>query len=261
MTTHLIEGLAVEVEGDGPAIVCVHGLGGTSNTWTPLLPALRGRRIVRIDLPGSGRSASIAGELSIGSMADAVEAVCRHLDVTAAVFLGHSMGTIVCQHVATRNPSLVTGLALFGPLLCPPDAGRPGILARADKSATGGIAALQEIADAIVAAATSRETRETRPAVLALVRESVMRQTPHGYAQSCAALAGAQAAPIDQIKVPTLLVTGDQDGVAPPAAVDAMAGRIEGSRMVVLAGCGHWTPFEKPLECARELDQFLRPAN
>lgn len=261
MTTHLIEGLAVEVEGDGPVVVCVHGLGGTSNTWTPLLPALRGRRIVRIDLPGSGRSASTTGELGIDTMADAVEAVCRHLDVTEAVFLGHSMGTIVCQHVAIRNPALVTGLALFGPLLCPPDAGRPGILARADKAATGGIAALQEIADAIVAAATSRETRETQPAVLALVRESVMRQTPQGYAQSCAALAGAQAAPIEQIEVPTLLVTGDQDGVAPAAAVEAMAGRIAGSRMVVLAGCGHWTTFEKPLECARELDQFLRPAN
>lgn len=261
MTTHLIEGLAVEVEGEGPAVVCVHGLGGTSNTWTPLLPALQGRRIVRIDLPGSGRSTLPDAELSIDSMADAVESVCRQLGVTDALFLGHSMGTIVCQHVATRSPSLVAGLVLFGPLLCPPDAGRAGILARADKAMTGGTAAMQEIADAIVAGATSRETKETQPAVLALVRESVMRQAPEAYARSCAALARAQAAPVEQIAVPTLLVTGDQDGVAPAAAVEAMAARIAGSRMLVLAGCGHWTTYERPLECRHELNQFLHAAN
>jgi pimeloyl-ACP methyl ester carboxylesterase len=258
MTTHHIEGLAVEVEGEGPAVVCVHGLGGTSNTWTPLLQALQGHRVIRIDLPGSGRSPLPAPELGIGSMADAVETVCRHLEVKDAIFLGHSMGTIVCQHLATRDPSLVKGLALFGPLLCPAEAGRPGILARADKAASGGAAAMQEIADAIVAGATSRETKAAQPAVLALVRESVMRQTPDGYAQSCIALARAQAATVEEIRVPTLLVTGDQDGVAPAAAVEAMAARIEGSRVLVLAGCGHWTTFERPLECARELEQFLR---
>lgn len=256
MTTHIIDGIAVEVEGEGPALVCVHGLGGTSNTWTPLLSALQGHRIIRIDLPGSGRS-SVPDDLSIASMVAAVEAVCRHLDVGAATFLGHSMGTIVCQHLATTYPALVTRLALFGPLVCPPEAGRAGIHARADKAASGSVAAMQEIADAIVAGATGRETKEAQPAVLALVRESVMRQDPQGYGKSCTALANAQSAPIEHIAVPTLLVTGDQDGVAPAAAVEIMAARIKGSTKVVLAACGHWTPFERPQECMRELAQFL----
>jgi 3-oxoadipate enol-lactonase len=256
MTTQIIAGLTVEVEGEGATIVCVHGLGGSSNTWTPLMAVLQGHRIVRIDLPGSGRSPA-AGEVSIASMANVVQAVCRELDVTRAVFLGHSMGTIVCQHIATQNPTLVTGLALFGPLVCPPEAGRAGILARADKAATGGAAAIQEIADAIVAAATSKETKAQQPAVLALVRESVMRQTPEGYAQSCTALATAQPAAIEQISVPTLLITGDQDGVAPAANVAAMAERIKGSEMVVLEGCGHWTTFERPQECMQQLAKFL----
>jgi pimeloyl-ACP methyl ester carboxylesterase len=120
---------------------------------------------------------------------------------------------------------------------------------------------MQEIADAIVAAATARETKETAPAVLALVRESVMRQTPEGYAQCCAALAKAQAAAVEEINVPTLLVTGDQDGVAPPAAVEAMAARIANSRTVVLKACGHWTTFERPQECIKELNDFLNTAN
>lgn len=263
MTTHIVAGLTVEVEGEGEgaAIVCVHGLGGSSNTWTPVMAALQGHRIVRIDLPGSGRSPACSpadtGELNIASMANAVQAVCRELDITKATFLGHSMGTIVCQHIATHNPALVTRLALFGPLVCPPDAGRAGILARADKAATGGAAAMQEIADAIVGAATSKETKAQQPAVLALVRESVMRQTPEGYAQSCTALATAQAAAIEDISVPTLLITGDQDGVAPAANVAAMAERIKGSEMVVLEGCGHWTTFERPQECMQQLRKFL----
>lgn len=261
MTTHMIEGLAVEVDGDGPAIVCVHGLGGSSNTWTPLMPAMSGYRVIRIDLPGSGRSPGNGRNANIGTMAAAVVAVCKQLDVTRASFLAHSMGTIVCQHIAVQSPALVSGMVLYGPLLCPPDGGRPGILARAAKAAAGGPGAMQEIADAIVAAATSKETREQQPAVLALVRESVMRQPPDGYAQSCTALATAQAAEVDRIAVRVLLVTGDQDAVAPPAAVAAMAERIKQAETVVLEGCGHWTTFERPHECMRELASFLRSSN
>lgn len=95
---------------------------------------------------------------------------------------------------------------------------------------------------------------------LALVRESVMRQSPEGYAQSCEALAGAQAAEIERIEVPTLLVTGDQDGVGKPDAVKAMAERIKGAKVVVLNGCGHWTTFEKPAESMAELKRFYEAA-
>ena len=56
MTQHTIDRMAVEVDGEGDAVVMVHGLGGTSNTWTPLMPALSRHRVIRLDLPGSGRS-------------------------------------------------------------------------------------------------------------------------------------------------------------------------------------------------------------
>jgi len=115
---------------------------------------------------------------------------------------------------------------------------------------------MQEIADAIVKGATSGETKEQQPAVLALVRESVMRQSPEGYAQSCEALAYAQSAEIERIVAPTLLVTGDQDGVAPPADIAAMAARIAGCRQVVIDGCGHWSTYEKPQRCMQELEEF-----
>lgn len=255
MTTRFINELAVEIDGNGEALLCIHGLGGSSNTWTPLLAALSGFKVIRPDLPGSARSALLAEPLSIEGYAAALEALLPELGVESVHVMAHSLGTIVAQHLAVRNPGKIKSLALFGPLVAPPEGARPNIVARA-AAARGGVAVMQEIADAIVKGATSQETKAEQPAVLALVRESVMRQSPEGYAQSCEALAAAQSAEIDRIEVPTLLVTGDQDGVAPPANVAAMAARINGSRQVVLEGCGHWTTFEKPQRCMQELEQF-----
>ncbi|WP_219215731.1 alpha/beta fold hydrolase [Variovorax boronicumulans] len=261
MTTHFVDGLAVEVEGEGTPVVCVHGLGGSSNNWSPVMKALRGFQVIRIDLPGSARSAGAAhGALSIQVFVDAIARVCERLSVRGAHFLGHSLGTIVCQHLAVQQPALVRSLALFGPLVCPPEAARPNIRARAQKAASEGLPGLQLIADQIVQAATAAATRESSPIACALVRESVMRQDPQGYAKSCEALADAQSADLEALKVPTLLVTGDEDAVAPPSHVHAMAQRIAGARVQVLNRCGHWTTFERPQECERLLADFLARA-
>ncbi|MEX3897842.1 alpha/beta fold hydrolase [Paraburkholderia sp. BR10954] len=258
MTTTLVKNIAVEVDGDGQAVVCIHGLGGSSNNWTPVLSAFEGMKVVRPELPGSARSALPSQPLSIDLYVETLAAVLGELGISKAHVVAHSMGTIVAEHLAIKHPKLVKSLALFGPLLAPPDQGRPGIQARAALSREKGIAGVQEIADAIVKGATSAETKAQRPVTVALVRESVMRQSPEGYAQSCEALAGAQAAEVEKISVPTLLVTGDEDGVGQPAAVKAIGERVAGSKVTVLSGCGHWTTFEKPAECAAELKAFYK---
>jgi len=255
MTTRILNGLAVEIDGDGDALLCIHGLGGSSNVWTPLLPAMAGFKVVRPDLPGSARSALLSEPLSIAGYVQALIGLMDALDIAAAHVAAHSLGTVVAQHLAVEHPSRVNSLALFGPLVAPPDAARPGTLARAQLARTGS-PAMQEIANAIVQAATSKETKSQQPAVLAFIREIVMRQPSEGYAQSCEALAAAQSAAIEQIRLPTLLVTGDQDGVAPAANVAAMAARIKGSEQIVLDGCGHWTPFERPQQCVEQLQRF-----
>jgi 3-oxoadipate enol-lactonase len=261
MTFHLIDRIAVEDEGGGDAVVCLHGLGGSSNTWTPVMSALSAYRVVRIDLPGSGRSHAVPGTLSIERLAQAVLSVCSRLGIARAHLLGHSMGTIVCQHLAAGNQKLARSLALFGPLLAPPEPARAAIRARATKARTEGLAGMQEIAQTLMNGATSADSRERVPAAAAFVRESLMRQDPDGYARNCEALANAQPAAVERIEVPVLLVTGDEDGVAPPAAVRAMAERLTavkgGARTVVLPRCGHWTPIERPDDCARELREFL----
>lgn len=264
MTLHLIDRVAVEDEGEGPVVVCVHGLGGSSNTFTPLMPAMARNRVVRIDLPGSARSWRAEGDISIARFVDCLLSVCNRLNITQATWVGHSLGTIVCQHIAAQAASqqskLVSGLVLFGPLIAPPDAARTGIQARAAKARSEGVPGMHEIAQALVNGALSADSRAHLPVTVAYVRESLMRQDAEGYALTCEALANAQAAAVEQIKAPALLVTGDEDGVAPPQAVRAMANRFHAARstrVVVLPKCGHWTPIERPAECARELREFL----
>ena len=170
------------------------------------------------------------------------------------------MGTIVCQHVAVAQPKLVRSLSLFGPLIQPVDAARAAMRTRATK-AREGWGGMQEIATTLMNAAISADSRQRLPAAAAFVRESLMRQEPEGYARSCECLAEAKPADVERIVAPTLLVTGDEDTVAPPQAVRAMAERLSGVnggvRVVVLNKCGHWTPIERPEDCARELRGFL----
>jgi len=260
MTLHVFDRTVVEEEGDGDAVVCVHGLGGSTNTFTPLMPALARHRVIRVDMPGSARSQRVEGPLTIERFVETLLSVCTRLNVTRAHWIGHSLGTIVCQHVAVTAPKLVRSIALFGPLIAPPEAARTAIRARAAKARAEGAAGMHEIALGLVNAAISADTRQRSPLAVAFVRESLMRQDADGYARTCDALAEASPAAVERIEAPVLLVTGDEDGVAPPQQVRAFAEKLhsaKSTRVVVLPRCGHWTPIERPEECARELRDFL----
>ena len=223
MPTQSIEHITVEVDGTGDSVIIIHGLGGTSNTWTPQMSLfVDGYQSVRPDLPGAGRTPP-GTFVSIETLVECVSDIARSLGIRNAHVLGHFMGTIVCQHLAVANPSLVRSLALFGPLLEPP--------------------------------APARQALRDR---VALVREIMMRQPGEGYAQNCDALANAQAADLSQITCPVLLMTGDEDVVAPPATARTMEQKLERVRTVILPRCGHWTTFECPREVNRELQGFLR---
>jgi pimeloyl-ACP methyl ester carboxylesterase len=85
-----------------------------------------------------------------------------------------------------------------------------------------------------------------------------MRQAPIAYADYCLALSQMRAADIQRIDMPTLLITGDEDLVATPDAVDLMVRRMPGARRMVVNRCGHWTPIERPHECIRATREFLK---
>ncbi len=245
--------LSVEQHGEGDAMIMVHGLGGTSNAWYPQATLLsRSFHVIRPDMEGSGRSPA-KGKISIASLIKDMSKLMDKLNIKSAHFLGHSMGTIVCQHLAANSPSRVKSLALLGPLAEPPQPARGAIRDRA-KAARGD--GMTGIADTLVQVALSADSRVHQPAVAAYVREILMGQDPEGYARTCEALAAAKSTDLSKIKCPTLLITGDEDGVAPPAAVQKLSRAIKRSNLLVLEGCGHWTPIEKPSDVNAALMNF-----
>lgn len=245
--------MAVEIAGDGDPVLLIHGLGATGNLWTPQAGVLaRFFRVVRPDLPGSGRSPP-EGEVSTARLVDAMVALLDRLDIGQAHVAGHSFGSVVAQHLAVGHPDRVRSLALIGPIQAPADPARKALRDRAQKARNEGLIG---VADTTVQVGTSAETKAHRPEVAAFVRELVMRQDAAAYASTCDAVASVEPADVGTIRCPTLLVTGDEDATAPPKVVRALADKIPGSRMVVLGRCGHWTPLERAAEVADALLNF-----
>ena len=89
----------VEETGEGPAVVGIHGLGGTCNIYGPQIAALAGaHRFVTFDLDGHGMS-PLVGPISIENWADDVVALMDDLELDSVALLSHSMGTLVAQQV------------------------------------------------------------------------------------------------------------------------------------------------------------------
>lgn len=255
MAGDLIAGMAVEDEGGGEPVLLIHGLGATSNSWQPVMGALSGMRVIRPDLPGAGRSPVPKGPIDIALIVSSLGLLADQLGLASAHVIGHSFGTLVAQHLAAARPELVRSLLLFGPIIEPAEAGRERLRARAALARSKGMVA---VANQVTPAGLAAGAADTAPAAFAFVRESHMRQDSDGFAKSCEALAGAARADAAAIACPTMVVTGDEDAIGPPGVAYQLGEELRGAQVRILAGCGHWTPLEKPAECRDVIRAFLR---
>jgi len=235
--------LVAEDHGSGDPVVMIHGLGGSSNSFQTLMNGIDGYRVLRPDLPGAGRSALKPGLSGLRGLAVAVRDCMRAAGIERTHLVGHSMGTILCQYLASYDPALVRSLTLYGPILEPPVAGRQGLKERAKAARRDGMAG---IADAVCQGSLSVASRSANPVTTAFVRESLMRQDPRGYAAHCEALAAMEPADHAAIHCPTCLVVGGADSVAPVAMGEVLQSRIKGARLEVLPDIGHWMMIEAP---------------
>jgi 3-oxoadipate enol-lactonase len=266
-----IDRMAVDTRGEGETIVFVHGLGGSMNAWTPLLPALGRFRCVRPELPGAGRSSKAhaladtsptRGQLSVQTHVDALLRVCSVLGITQAHFVGHSFGTVIALHLAAQEPARVKSLALFGAMAEPGAALRDNMPVRAAAAREQG---MFDIAEGISQFALSPSSRDTQPVTVAYVREGVAGQDAEGFARNCMALSQAQSARLDLVRCPTLIVNGDEDLVTPLSGARQLADRLNANasgatppaRVEVLPRCGHWPMLERSQESQRVLRDFL----
>jgi 3-oxoadipate enol-lactonase len=178
--------------GEGPPVVFVHGLGGSANVWHGVMQAMQQHHhVIAMDLRGHGRSQG-RGQFSIEGWAKDVTKLIRHLELPSVTLVGHSLGTLVVQHLAEKEPELCDQLVLVGGIsyFQPPTA--DAYRERADLVAEKG---MDVLVDAWLEGAVSPQTHATSSATVGLLRELFLRNEPANYAKSCKALAVRAAGP------------------------------------------------------------------
>ena len=181
-------------------------------------------------------------------------ALLDSLDIERAHLIGHSLGTIICQHMAVMRPDSVTSMSLLGPLAEPPEPARGALRDRAELVRQSG---MRGVSDIIADVALSKKTKSDNGNIQGFAREMLISQNPEGYARSCIALAAAEAADASLLSMPTLLITGDEDVVAPPTNVEKLHQAFPNSEYHVLDNCGHWTLNERPNAVCRLVRSFI----
>jgi pimeloyl-ACP methyl ester carboxylesterase len=171
-----------------------------------------------------------------------------------AHWVGHSLGAVICQVLASRHPGAVKSLSLLGPFT---EAAPPARAALVDRAARVRADGLEWFVDTYIANSLAKEITKDNPAVAAFLRESLLRQTPAHYADFCTELAAHKAVALSSIAAPTLLVTGDEDKVGTVASVTAMSQELPNASLLVLRHCGHWQTVERPGEVTSALEKHL----
>ncbi|KAH6663020.1 fumarylacetoacetate hydrolase-like protein [Halenospora varia] len=244
----------------GPPVIFIHGLGGSSEFYSPLISSLKlepAYSLHLLDLEGHGLSPTSASSIvTIESYASDFAALTEHTKIKGATIIAHSMGCLIALTLVLKHPELASKLVLLGPPPSPvPEGGRNGSVARAATVRSSGMVA---VVDAVTTTGTSSKSKSDNPLAIAAVRMSLLGQDPEGYAKGCTALAGsANAIPVSNLQAKTLIVTGDEDKVSPPAICEKYAEQIPNAKSHVLQGVGHWHIFEDVGGVSDAVKEFL----
>jgi pimeloyl-ACP methyl ester carboxylesterase len=228
----------------GPALLLLHGAGGSHLAWPGALRRLAGRRVLALDLPGHGRS-DPPGCRTMAHYAATVSAFIAAVGAPEIVLAGHSMGGAITLTVALRPPAALRGLVLMsvGPRMRVNDALMGGLLA--DFEAAAGF-----IVDYGFSAAPDELRHKTRQGLLA-----TGVTTTFGDFLACSRFdARAQLA---GIALPALVIGGDDDRLTPPRQMDALAEGLPHARRAHVGGAGHFVMLERPDEVAALVAGFL----
>ena len=239
----------MSVAGKGTLLLFLHGIRGSRRHWTRQVEFFsRHFRAAAWDARGYGDSEDYDGALQFDEhFTDDVLRVADHFRADKMHLVGLSMGGRIARNFALRHPQRLRSLVLAGT--------SPGF-------------------DALSAEDVKRFVAERRTATPEGVRRLLgSRAIPGAYEQLLdsvqrvhqtsfektleASVAQDRAAPIEQIAVPTLVITGDEDRVYPPAMAQDIARRIPGAELVTLKGIGHLSNLEQPDEFNQAVLDFL----
>lgn len=250
--------------GSADTVLFLHGLGGDHRGLAEFAQAMPGVNLVLPDLPGYGRSEPMAMPHSLVNYADAIAELRMALGLTNCHLVGHSLGGSIALVHAARHGTGLRSLSLLNPVSMA-------------NNATANLGKLYYRIAAALPKPVARFWLASKPAVFisdAFVlttkdrdrRRRILREDYENYRQASVpamieSFLSYYDTPFDEyaarITVPTLLVTGDRDGIAPVASVTALASRMPGARLAAVPGAGHLAPLEMPHRIAELATAFL----
>ncbi|GKT42964.1 monoacylglycerol lipase ABHD6 [Colletotrichum spaethianum] len=254
----------------GPLLVCLHGLGGSSETFISILSTIpKSFNAVLVDFPGFGKSplnqnlkpVTVAGTVSdIHSLISSIRDSAGTSNSDKITFIGHSFGAIVALHYAAEYSDVVAGLALLGPGRAAGHipAVRQRMLELASNVRKTGIDFVADIATQSNFYVDTPE-RSAEPSARESVRKAVAASEPEGYAQTCEALVDLDHTDPDygNIRCPTVFVVGDKDVISPVGRSEELSKLVGGESWVVTVKSGHQQILEDPKGVEEALMQLF----
>lgn len=255
----------VQVSGQGPDLLLLHGAGASAHSWAPLAPMLRGYRVIAPDLPGHGFTRT--GErsrLNLDAMADDLTLLCQGQGWKPAAIIGHSAGGVLALRMAEllpRPPVTLVGInAALGPFegfagWLFPKLAKMMAVSPFMPHLLSGLASNRRKVESVLGSTGSRLPAE---GVELYRRLLAMPQHLEGTLNM---MANWQLDPImarmPQMMVPTLLITSSNDLAVPPTVSRAAATKLPRVEYTEIPGLGHLVQEERPEAVAAILLPWL----
>src|SRR5579883_1439636 len=231
----------------GPVVCITHSLASDGGSWAEQVPALLGAgfRVLRLDMRGHGGSDPVPGDYTMPALAADVAAVLDALGIARVHYIGLSIGGMIGQAFALDH-----GHRLLSALWCdtlpasPPGAAEVwGPRIAAVRSANS----LEPIADASMDRYLSPAFRQRNPGRWRQLRDTVVGTTPQGYLGCAAAILDFDfVSRLPSLRLPVLVVCGEEDAGTPAADNRRLAGLVPGGRYEEIAGMRHFPNVEAP---------------
>jgi 3-oxoadipate enol-lactonase len=247
---------AFSVEGEGPPLFMIHGIGASRHSWDGVVKHLRGRfRCISYDLRGHGKSPMTPVPFTLDDLVDDLEALRAELGIARAHFIGHSLGGMIGPAYARRYPEHVETLGLLSTA-----AGRT---AEDSAKVKGVVAAMEQkgippVLETLKDRWFTPEFALTRPDIIANRMKQVIDTDASVFLNVFHIYAETDMAPwLREVACPSLVLTGEFDGGCPPRLNEFIASELRQSELVVLAGLRHAILLEAPERVALPLASFL----
>lgn len=258
---HLVFGerqVTVEVQGDGPGILLIHGFPMDRTLWRSLMAGLTGWRRLAPDLPGFGLSDPFPdGKASIARYAEDMVRVLDEFKVDRAAVCGLSLGGYVAFELWRKHRDRIKAFVLISTRAEADKA--DGRAKREEMIAELHRDGLKGLAETFFPRLLAPETLAARNAVAAHVRTMLLDNQQEGLTAAIAAMRDREDSTelLGSVTVPALVVAGAEDVLIPGGTSRALARGIKGSRFETVVGAGHVAPLEQPEATIKIVTDFL----